>query len=679
VTPEHEAWRKNMSRSPLPKTEGCFKGTYPSAEWQEVPCLTPPNVPMVPAPLRTTRGGAPTVGNGEAEDVGNGNGDVIATAGSGGTFVFSEGSFPVTSGISGSQNVNYTLQLNTNLFTTSYPVLLGPNVKGWQQFIYSPGDGVYIQYWLVNWGGADCPIGGWNKFTGNGIVGCWRNSAGMTGAPGVPISGLGSLVLAATASPDSDAAVLYTGDGNVYARGQASTLGLASGWNQSEFNVFGPGNNSQVSLPPGSTLAVQTLTAGGASSTGAWTNRSYTGETNNLTVVPGSACIISGAAPGVRFTESNAPGATALPCPPAATPVVGGAVAAAQQVGLDETDLFTIDQNGAITVSWTMRNEPWNVPWELTGPWYPAGAPLVATPEYGLTQTDVIAVNKSGDLAVSWVVGDGTWQGPGSISSGGNFNPGTTHIAASQLYGSIDPETHVFAVNKYGALTDTYIVGVGSWVSHEISARGLFPAGAPVAVSNQGLNNVTAVFVVDNWHRMNVEWQVVQGNVEGSWQGPGPISSAANFWPGASVAVSQQFGRNQTDLFAVDQWGNVEAFWWAPGDANWQGPTSITSGGLFDRLANLSVAQQGGNPETDVFAVGKDGQLRVTWIWEGGNWRTDTIGNAGAYPSGASVAAGPQFGSLTSQTDVFAIDNRGLRSVSFVVGTGGWTGDVGIE
>jgi hypothetical protein len=604
--------------------------------------------------------------------------DITANAQAGGAFVFSEGSFPATSGISGDGDTSYNLQLNTNHFVSTFPAgPFGP-VTGWEQFIYEPDQGVYIQYWLLGYldNNGSCPNDSWIQHGQD----CWQNTTGMTGAPSEPISSLGQLALAATASPSGDAAIFYTGDGTAYARGQASVLGLAYGWNKSEFNVFGPGNGSEAYLPYGSTLQVQTLTAGGASSTGSYENSSSTAETNNTTVVPSSECIISGATPGVRFTESFPAGAAAFPCPPAATPVVGGAVAAAQQVGQDETDLFTIDQNGAITVSWAMRNEPWNVPWELTGPWYPAGAPLVATPEYGLTQTDVIAVNDSGDLAVSWVVGDGTWQGPGSITSGGNFNPGTTHIAASQLYGSIAPQTHVFAVNKYGALTDTFIVVGGFWQSQEISARNLFPAGAPVAVSNQGLSNVTAVFVVDKNGRMNVEWKTVQGNVESNWQGPGPISPAANFWPGASIAVSQQFPVNQTDLFAVDQWGNVEAFWWAPGDAKWQGPTNITVGGLFDRLANLSVAQQGGNPETDVFAVGKDGQLRVTWIWTpGGSWRTDTIGNTGAYPSGASVAAGPQFGSLTPQTDVFAIDNHGFRSVSFVVGTGGWTGDVGIE
>src|SRR6266481_3489786 len=34
-------WRRGMARVPLP-TKGCFTSSYPSREWQEVPCTTPP-------------------------------------------------------------------------------------------------------------------------------------------------------------------------------------------------------------------------------------------------------------------------------------------------------------------------------------------------------------------------------------------------------------------------------------------------------------------------------------------------------------------------------------------------------------------------------------------------------------------------------------------------------------
>ena len=38
-------WHARMQRVPLPK-EGCFASSFPSAEWQEVPCASPPAKPV---------------------------------------------------------------------------------------------------------------------------------------------------------------------------------------------------------------------------------------------------------------------------------------------------------------------------------------------------------------------------------------------------------------------------------------------------------------------------------------------------------------------------------------------------------------------------------------------------------------------------------------------------------
>src|ERR1035438_7552893 len=84
-----EAWHASMSRAPLPQN-GCFKASYPSTEWQEIPCTTPPSYPQ---PRR--RGGNPnpdTVGGGGTNDFSAQVSGPISTA---------EGSFiSVTPGIS---------------------------------------------------------------------------------------------------------------------------------------------------------------------------------------------------------------------------------------------------------------------------------------------------------------------------------------------------------------------------------------------------------------------------------------------------------------------------------------------------------------------------------------------------------------------------------------------------
>lgn len=40
-------FQKAMTQVPLPK-KGCFKATYPTREWQEIPCTTAPTYPMPP-------------------------------------------------------------------------------------------------------------------------------------------------------------------------------------------------------------------------------------------------------------------------------------------------------------------------------------------------------------------------------------------------------------------------------------------------------------------------------------------------------------------------------------------------------------------------------------------------------------------------------------------------------
>src|SRR5436190_24241192 len=46
---QFEAWRKSMTRVPMPK-KGCFKTSYPSTEWREVPCTAAPVGSYQPRP-----------------------------------------------------------------------------------------------------------------------------------------------------------------------------------------------------------------------------------------------------------------------------------------------------------------------------------------------------------------------------------------------------------------------------------------------------------------------------------------------------------------------------------------------------------------------------------------------------------------------------------------------------
>jgi hypothetical protein len=42
-----KGWSDSMLKKAAPK-KGCFNAAYPKTEWQEVPCVAAPNIPMIP-------------------------------------------------------------------------------------------------------------------------------------------------------------------------------------------------------------------------------------------------------------------------------------------------------------------------------------------------------------------------------------------------------------------------------------------------------------------------------------------------------------------------------------------------------------------------------------------------------------------------------------------------------
>lgn len=304
VTPSKEEWRKAISRRSLPK-EGCFRASHPSMTWEEVPCGKAPDVPY-----RPTKSGAARRAAG-AQIVGNGT-DYSAETPS--AISWAEGSFPSVTGVTsvtdGSAN-NFSLQLNSNFFTGSSMcngAASPASCLAWEQFVYAPG-AIFIQYWLINYN-STCPSG-WNTFGGD----CWRNSASSAAVPTQAATNLANITLTGTAGA-VDGIAMSTWDGVVHAASQSSIIGLSQSWTAAEFNIFGDGGGSEAVFNSGATLTVQTLTnmVSGSAVAPVCEASGTTGETNNLTIVANSCCPIAGATPGIQFTESNVPGATAPAC-----------------------------------------------------------------------------------------------------------------------------------------------------------------------------------------------------------------------------------------------------------------------------------------------------------------------------------------------------------------------------
>jgi uncharacterized protein (TIGR03437 family) len=204
----------------------------------------------------------------------------------------------------------FSLQLNTNVFPTSAcNSAANPEYcSGWQQFIFSDSGAVYIQYQLLNYG-TTCP-GGWRTYTSANEIDCFINTSATQLPPIQTAADLGGLRLFGQAHGGTDVVVVFT-PSEAAAEGQDSVLNLEQGWNTAEFNVFGDGNDSQAVFNPGSTIAVTTSIYDGTANIPACVSETFTGETNNLTLVP--ICLPSyldtqydGFAPTIQFMESNA-------------------------------------------------------------------------------------------------------------------------------------------------------------------------------------------------------------------------------------------------------------------------------------------------------------------------------------------------------------------------------------
>jgi hypothetical protein len=353
------------------------------------------------------------------------------------------------------------------------------------------------------------------------------------------------------------------------------------------------------------------------------------------------------------------------------------ALAAAQQVALDQTDVFAINRAGQPVVFYVGGGGHWSslLPLGPTG-LARRDAALAASPQFGApNQTDLFVVGQNGQLNVFWFDGSGAWNGPQTIGAAG-YAPSGANMAVSRQFG-LD-QTDVFLVDHKGQLSVFWVDGTGAWSGPQtISAASYAPSGCILAASQQfGVTNQTDVFLVDTKGQLSVFW--VDGG--GGWNGPQTIGAAGYAPSGAGVAASQQFGLDQTDVFVVDNKGQLSVFW-VDGGGGWNGPQTIGAAGIAPPGASLATSRQFGvTNQTDVFLIDNNGQLNVFWVDGGGSWNgPEKLGPSGIATPGACVAASQQFG-VTNQTDVFLIDNShgpsgpGWPVVFWVAAGGTWNG-----
>jgi hypothetical protein len=141
------------------------------------------------------------------------------------------------------------------------------------------------------------------------------------------------------------------------------------------------------------------------------------------------------------------------------------------------------------------------------------------------------------------------------------------------------------------------------------------------------------------------------------------------FPPGGNLATGRQ-SDHQLDVFFVGTDGALYVSWVIDG-ATWQGPLRISRPGVAPAGAGIAAAKQSAD-QLDVFFVGRDGALYVSWVVGGGIWQGPLrISGRGVAPPGAQVAAAPQG---NDQLDVFYIGNDQRLNVHWVAGLGLWQG-----
>jgi hypothetical protein len=290
---------------------------------------------------------------GTGATVGAGGPEFTLQAPAGEAIYAANGSFPSVAIASESDSLAganaYSLQLNTNPFWLLWyePFCTndnnpgGPNsCTGWEQFVYQVHNGVAdlkIEYWAMGNDAASCPAP-WNYYPAYDAAGvfvendCWMDAPAVS-VPVVPPADLASVQLSGAVSPTGDTVTFtYGNNAPITATGPdtfklgtngdyANDVGAWS-WTSAEFNIFGQGGGSNVTLNTFANLTVQITANEGPMSDDQAVDiptcggTSFTGEYSNLDLgtctpfagalgfrgFPHSIAYVR-ALPGITFTE----------------------------------------------------------------------------------------------------------------------------------------------------------------------------------------------------------------------------------------------------------------------------------------------------------------------------------------------------------------------------------------
>jgi hypothetical protein len=230
----------------------------------------------------------------------------------------------------------------------------------------------------------------------------------------------------------------------------------------------------------------------------------------------------------------------------------------------NQLEVFAVDDDGAIKVSWKTDNGPWNPPWPLSGTSFTQpGAPLSGAYYPPGGTLEVFSVGQ-GTVTVLWkapYVQD-IWQGPHSIAAGFP-SPAGAHSAA--VYYPPGQTLEVFAVGThdngvYGIWKAPYVED--RWQSPFLLADAprLAPAGSPLAAVYYPPGDTLEVFVVGDNGGVTGLWKA--SYVGDAWQRPFVLANATGIaLPGSALASVYYPPGPQLEVFLIDRFGALTLLW----------------------------------------------------------------------------------------------------------------------
>ena len=335
-------------------------------------------------------------------------------------------------------------------------------------------------------------------------------------------------------------------------------------------------------------------------------------------------------------------------------------IAAVWQPLNEQLEVFAIDPKGALKDVWKHHNGYWEAAFYLSGPGFaPAGAPLTAIWHPMNEQLEVFTIGMNGALTVTYKVRNGAWVGPSYITPP-NFAPPGAHLSA--VFQPLNNQLEVFAIDATGTVKLAWKAQNGRWQGPvALSPPGIAPAGAPISAVWQPLNEQLEVFWIDTAGALRGVWK--QHN--GRWAAPFNLTAAGFTNPRAKLAAIWQPLGEQLEVFAVDRAGGISVVWKA-GNGRWNTPAVIGGPGIAIPGAEIVALWDPQDARLQVVTVGTKHQIIHAWKTHNGAWKPGPggysqelgiAGLAGWWPQGAPLAGVVQALPTKARREVFTLDD----------------------